>query len=128
MKPEPDLTPAPEARSRLARFRTKMFDEGGIEEIFRHVRNIITSSLIMAAGLYAVKYPRSLDIWGVLDVSHAGYGVAFLGIVLFLLNLLDGMHQLAKFKWHFMLQALLVVIYLMITIRVEQIVLSFRTS
>lgn len=128
MKPETDLTSAPAAGSRLARFRMRMFDQGGLEEIFRHVRNIITSSLVMAAGLYAVKYPRSFDLWGVFDISLAGYGVAFIGIGLFLLNLLDGMHQLAKFRWHIVFQVFLAIVYLMITIRVEQIVVSFRTS
>jgi hypothetical protein len=128
MEPQTDLAPAPTRNSRLDRFRTKMFDQGGLEEIFRHVRNIVTSSFIMAAGVYAVKYQRSLDIWGVFNISSAGYGVAALGIVLFLLNLLDGMHQLAKFRWHVAFQVLLVIIYLMITIRVEQIVVSFRTS
>ena len=128
MTPETDLPSRTKTVSRIAWFRAKMFDEGGLEEVFRHVRNIITSSLIMAAGLYAVKYQRSLEIWGVFNLSSAGYGVAFLGIVLFALNLLEGIHQLAKFRWHFMLQIALVVIYLMITIRVEQIVLNFRAS
>lgn len=128
MTSETDAAPDEVPLSRIARFRKMMFDDGGLEEIFRHVRNIITSSLIMAAGLYTVKYQRSLDIWGVLNPSSAGYGVAFLGIVLFALNLLEGIHQLAKFRWHFMFQIALVVIYLMITIRVEQIVLNFRTS
>ncbi|MDB5554032.1 MAG: hypothetical protein JWL86_4016 [Rhizobium sp.] len=128
MMPDADAPPDETSLSGIARFRKRMFDDGGLEEVFRHVRNIITSSLIMAAGLYTVKYERSLEIWGVLNISVAGYGVAFLGIVLFVLNLLEGIHQLAKFRWHFMFQIALVVIYLMITIRVEQIVLNFRTS
>lgn len=128
MKPDLETQPEPETSSRIGRFRTKMFDQGGLEEIFRHVRNIVTSSFILAAGLYAVKYPRSINIRGVIDISMAGYGVACLGGLLFLFSLLDGMHQLSKFRWHFVFQILLVVIYLMITIRVEQIVLSFRAS
>jgi hypothetical protein len=128
MMPDADVPPDEEALPRIARFRKMMFEDGGLEEVFRHVRNIITSSLIMAAGLYAVKFPSAINIWGIFDIASAGYGVASLGIVLFVLNLLDGIHQLAKFRWHFMFQIALVVIYLMITIRVEQIVLNFRTS
>lgn len=128
MTPDTDMPPVAGPLSGIARFRKMMFDDGGLEEVFRHVRNIITSSLIMAAGLYTVKYQRSLEMWGVLDISVAGYGVACLGIALFVLNLLEGIHQLAKFRWHFMFQIALLIIYLMITIRVEQIVLNFRTS
>lgn len=128
MKHDGEVAPDEQPRSTIARFRKGIFDDGGLDKIFRHVSNTIASSLIMAAGLYTVKYQGSLDLWGVLDTSIAGYSVAFLGMILFVLNLLDGIHQLAKFRWHFMLQIALVVVYLMVTIRVEQIVLNFRTS
>jgi hypothetical protein len=112
----------------LERLRTSMFDGGGLEEMFRHVRNIITASLIMAAGIYATEHVNSMRIWGVLNLVSAGYFVTAIGAVLFALNLLDGLHKLAKFKQHYLLQAMLVIIYLFITVRVAQLVLGFRST
>jgi hypothetical protein len=125
---ETNVPPNEQPLSKIDRLRKKMFEDGGLEEIFRHVRNIITSSLIMAAGLYAVKYQHSLDMWGVFNPSLVGHGVAIIGVVLFALSLLEGIHQLAKFRWHFVFQVMLVMVCLMIAIRLEQIVLNFRTS
>jgi ABC-type Co2+ transport system permease subunit len=128
MQPLPNQPPDTKVKSGLARFWALMFDDGGIEEMFRHVRNIITASVITAAGIYATEHENSMRIWGVLDVLSAGYFVTVVGTVLFVLNLIDGLRRLAKFKQHFILQALLVILYLLITVRVAQLVLSFRST
>jgi hypothetical protein len=31
-----------------------LFDEGGVEEIFSHLRNLLVATVIMAAGSYAI--------------------------------------------------------------------------
>lgn len=105
-----------------------MFDGKGMEKVFTHAGNTLTASFIIAAGLFAIKKARQLDLLGVIDASLAGYLVAIVGSGLLLLNLLDGLHQLTKLKQGIVLQIALVLIYLMVTVRVAQLVLSFRAG
>ncbi len=88
------------------------------EEIFRHVRNLVVATLVIAAGMHAIENGRSLDINGLPNTAVAGYIVSTIGIVLFLLNLMDGLHRLSKVRRHLALQVLLLAIYVFITLRV----------
>jgi hypothetical protein len=118
----------PKLTAAVSRVRTAMFDEGGLEAVFQHVRNIITTSVVAAAGVYTIRNGELLRVWGTWDDTAAGYSVAVVGVVLFTLNLLDGLHRLAKLRWHFTLQIVLVLIYLMVTVRIAHLVLSFRAA
>ncbi len=69
--------------------RRMLFDNGGLEEIFRHVRNLVVATLVIAAGMHAVENGRSLDIKGLPNTAVAGYIVSTIGVVLFLLNLAE---------------------------------------
>lgn len=115
-------------RSRFSLARRMLFDNGGLEEIFRHVRNLVVATLVIAAGMHAIENSRSLDINGLPNTAVAGYIVSTIGIVLFLLNLMDGLHRLSKVRRHLALQVLLLAIYVFITLRVTQLVLALRMS
>jgi hypothetical protein len=120
--------PVAKVTSAVSRIRTAMFDDGGLEAVFQHVRNIITTSLVVAAGIYTVENGKVLHVWGTWDDTAAGYVVTVFGGVLFALNLLDGLHRLAKLRWHYVFQIVLILVYLMVTVRVAQLVLSFRSG
>ncbi|KQU98356.1 MULTISPECIES: hypothetical protein [Ensifer] len=115
-------------RSKLGLARRMLFDNGGLEEIFRHVRNLVMATLVIAAGMHAIENGRSLEIKGLPNIAVAGYIVSVIGTVLFLLNLADGLHRLSKVRRHLALQILLLAIYVFITLRVTQLVLALRMS
>lgn len=115
-------------KSNIARFRAAMFESKGIEKIFSHTSNTLTASFVIAAGLFAIRKGQQLDLLGVVDTSIAGYVVTCVGGVLLLLNLIDGLHQLTQLKQWIILQVALVFVYLMLSVRVAQLVLSFRAG
>ena len=103
-----------------------LFDRGGSEAIFAHARNLVIATLIVAAGTKATSPEAAPHLWGVFNVKAAGYTVAIFGTLLLGLNLVAGLRKLARANWHFVFQALLIVAYLLITIRVAQLVIAFR--
>ncbi|WEX88389.1 hypothetical protein PZN02_000871 [Sinorhizobium garamanticum] len=105
-----------------------LFDRGGLEEIFRHVRNLVVATLVIAAGMHAVEHPDIIDAKGLLSIPVAGYFVFSTGIALFFLNFADGLHRLGKIKRHVALQLLLVAVYVLVTVRVAQLILALRMT
>jgi hypothetical protein len=84
-------------RNILQSLKTTLFDEGGVEEIFSHLRNLLIAALIIAAGSYAIRQPSDVKIFGVLDLEIAGIGVGGVGFILVVLNLIEGFIKLSKF-------------------------------
>lgn len=115
-------------QSKLGLARRMLFDNGGLEEVFRHVRNLVMATLVIAAGMHAVENGRSLHIKGLPNTAMAGYIVSAIGIGLFLLNLFDGLYRLSKVRRHLVLQILLLAIYAFVTLRITQLVLALRMS
>ena len=76
-----------------------LFERGGLEEIFQHARNILVATLIAAAGMHGVEHAADLVIPPFLDYRVAGYGVTALGVLLFVLNVVDGWHKLSNAEY-----------------------------
>lgn len=112
----------------LLNLKQALLDRGGLEEIFRHVRNLVVATLVIAAGLHAVEHPDIVDAKGLFSIPVAGYFVFATGIALFFLNFADGLHRLGKIKRHVALQLLLVAVYVLITVRVAQLILALRMT
>src|SRR6188768_3385898 len=112
--------------SKWKNFIEMLFDRGGAEAVFAHARNLIIATLIVAAGTKATSQEAVWPLWGVLSVKVAGYTVAIFGTLLLGLNLFDGLRKLARANFRFLFQALLMLAYLLITIRVAQLVVAFR--
>ena len=102
-------------------------DGGIINDIFIHVRNYVVCSLILAAGLYAIKNPRNI-LLGPKAYEVAGYITIVFGFFLILLNLYDGIYKLSKYKHHLLLNILLLAIYLFVTLRIFEIIWNFRSA
>ena len=102
-------------------------DEGIINDIFNHVRNYVVCSLILAAGFYAIKNPRNI-LLGPKAYEVAGYITIVFGFLLILLNLYDGIYKLSKYKYHVLLDFLLLAIYLFVTVRIFEIIWNFRST
>jgi hypothetical protein len=108
--------------------KTKLLDEGGIEEIFSHLRNLLIATVIIAAGSYAIRQPPDVELFGVLNLEIAGFGVEAIGILLVGLNLLDGLYKLTRLGSPLALRIALVGLYLFISMRVIQFIVLLRAG
>jgi hypothetical protein len=110
----------------LSNAKEELFEKGGAEEIFSHVRNLVVATLIMAAGIYAVRNALWTSVPGVVSVEFAGYAVTVLGFLIALLNFFDGLYKLSRKGWHTVLQLAVIVAYLFISLRIAQLLFLFR--
>ena len=101
-------------------------DKGFIDEIFKHCRNITVASFFIAAGGYISENPPIFAApVRFLNSGLAGAVVIGLGIGLLFLNLTDGIVKLSRFRGRWLLEALLLVVYLFIIMRLVQILTLF---
>jgi hypothetical protein len=105
----------------------ELFDENGLNTVFLHARNVLSGTVIVAAGLYAAHHLGSSDLPGMWTVHIAGYVVATLGVVLLLLNLCDGLRRLARRRHHVALRVATILVYLALSIRLTQVIVYFRS-
>jgi hypothetical protein len=80
----------PNVRRFLHCLKTTLFDEGGAEAIFSHVRNLLMATVIIAAGTFAIRQAPDVEMFGVANEEIAGAAVAAIGFGLAGLNLIDG--------------------------------------
>jgi len=67
--------------------------------------------------------------WLAFYSEHAepvGRGVELFGVILLLLNFLDGFYKLSKLNWHLAYQILMSFCYFAMSIRLLQLILAFR--
>jgi len=55
-----------------------------------------------------------------------GRGVELFGIILLLLNFLDGFYKLARLNWHAAYQIVMSLAYIALSVRLVQLILAFR--
>ncbi|HTF77240.1 MAG TPA: hypothetical protein VK620_23475, partial [Bradyrhizobium sp.] len=55
-----------------------------------------------------------------------GRGVELFGVVLLVLNFLDGFYKLAKLDWHAAYQIVMSICYVALSVRLIQLILAFR--
>jgi hypothetical protein len=103
------------------------FDRGGLKAVFEHARNLVVATIIVAAGFETVKRFDTIHVPGLSNPLLAGYVVAAAGCLLILLNFVDGLRQLHRLRWHVALQTLLVLAYLLFSLRLVQLIIAFRT-
>ena len=110
---------------RLQALGVLLFDRGLLRAVFEHARNVAIASVITAAGLQAM-HPGSEDLFSA--PTLAGYVVAAIGLLLLLLNFIDGLWRLARFRSHLFWQIALTLGYFVLAWRVAQLVLLFKTG
>jgi hypothetical protein len=108
--------------------KTMLFDEGGVEEIFSHIRNLLIATVVIAAGSYAIRQASDVEIFGVLNLEIAGIGVGAIGFILVGLNLIDGLFKLSKIGSSFALRIVLVGLYLFLSMRLVQFIVLLRAG
>jgi hypothetical protein len=65
-------------------------------------------------------------LFGYLRHSLVGRGVELFGVILLVLNFLDGLYRLSKFEWHTVLQMIMAICYVVLSVRLVQLILAFR--
>jgi hypothetical protein len=108
--------------------RTTLFDEGGAEAIFSHVRNLLIASVIIAAGTFAIRKAPDVEMLGVANEEIAGGAVAAIGFGLAGLNLIDGLLKLSKVRSSLALRIALVGLYLFFSLRLVHFVVLLRAG
>ena len=102
-----------------------MVEKGGLNAIFTHLRNLFYSSLIIAAGSYVHSNPPE---WSkaIYAENIFGYPIIVIGVFLMLLNLADGIYKLSKLKHPVLLFILVILLYLILAVRLVEIMIIFR--
>ena len=70
------------------------------KEIFSHVEKLIIGTLIVSAGAHVSSSEPAIVLFGYLRHGLVGRGVMLFGVILLLLNFVDGLYKLARLNWH----------------------------
>jgi hypothetical protein len=96
------------------------------KEMFGHVEKMIIGTLIVSAGAHTSSNEPAIVLFGYLRHSLVGRGVELFGVILLLLNFLDGLYKLAKLDWHVAYQIAMSLCYFVLSVRLIQLILAFR--
>ena len=96
------------------------------KEIFSHVEKMIIGTLIVSAGEHVSSSKPAIVLFGYLRHGLVGRGVELFGVILLVLNFLDGFYKLSKQNWHVAYQILMSFCYFALSIRLIQLILAFR--
>jgi hypothetical protein len=96
------------------------------KEIFSHVEKMIIGTLIVSAGAHVSSNEPTIILFGYLRHGMVGRGVELFGLILLLLNFLDGLYKLAKLDWHVAYQLVMSLCYIALSVRLIQLILAFR--
>src|SRR4051794_8987385 len=100
--------------------------ERASKEIFSHVEKMIIGTLIVSAGAHVSSTEPAIVLFGYLRHGLIGRGVMLFGVILLLLNFLDGLYKLARLNWHVAYQIAMTVLYFSLSVRLIQLILAFR--
>jgi hypothetical protein len=100
--------------------------EPASREIFGHVEKMIIGTLIVSAGAHVSSNEPAIVLFGYLRHGLVGRGVMLFGVILLLLNFLDGLYKLAKLDWHAAYQVVMSLCYIALSVRLIQLILAFR--
>jgi hypothetical protein len=96
------------------------------KEIFSHVEKMIIGTLIVSAGAHVSSNEPAIVLFGYLRHGLVGRGVELFGLILLLLNFLDGLYRLARLDWHVAYQLVMSLCYIALSVRLIQLILAFR--
>ncbi len=100
--------------------------EPAFKELVSHIEKIIIGTLIVSAGAHVSSSEPSIQLFGYLRHSLIGRGVMLVGVIILLLNFIDGLYKLAKVNWHVAWQIVMSVFYIALSVRLIQLILAFR--
>ncbi|UVL00866.1 hypothetical protein [Pseudomonas sp. B21-048] len=111
--------------SKLWRKYLALLDTDFTTRVFDNIKNLLVCALMFAAGTNALHGEHHLFM-GLLASNLAGWGLILIAALLMLLNVSDGLRRLSKLPYHTAFQIILFLIYLILAVRVVEIVWDFR--
>lgn len=96
-------------------------------QVFDNLKNLMVCALLFAAGTSTLGTRHELFL-GVLMYDAAGWGLIMMSAVLMILNVSDGIRRLSRLRYHTVIQALVCLVYLVIAVRVVEMVWAFRAD
>jgi hypothetical protein len=102
--------------------------EPASREMFGHVEKMIIGTLIVSAGAHVSSNEPAIVLFGYLRHGLIGRGVMLFGVILLVLNFLDGLCKLARLDWHAAYQIVMTFCYIALSVRLIQLILAFRTE
>jgi hypothetical protein len=115
----------PDFRAKWLTFYTEHIEQSS-KEIFTHVEKMIVGTVIISAGAHVSSNEPAIALFGYLRHSLVGSGVQLFGVVLLVLNFLNGLYKLAKLDWHVAYQIVMSLCYFALSVRLIQLILAFR--
>ena len=112
-------------RSRWLSFYAEHVEQAS-REVFGRIEGMIVATLIISAGAHISSTDPAILLFGYLRHGLVGRGVGLFGIILLILNFLDGLYKLAKLDWHIAYQVAMTVCYFILSVRLIQLILAFR--
>ena len=101
------------------------YQEDAVKQLFDHVRNYMICALLLAIGTTEFTEKTSA-VTSMVSIEYSGVGIIGIAIILTVINLYDGIRRLAKARFHAILIAVLVAVYLFISMRVVEMTWNFR--
>lgn len=95
--------------------------------VFDNVKNLLVCTLLFAAGSSALAGEHPVFL-GLLGTKVAGWSLIVISGLLMLLNISDGLHRVARLRYHVVTQLVLGIVYLIVALRIVEIVWSFRSE
>jgi type IV secretory pathway VirB2 component (pilin) len=112
------------------RSRWLAFYADNVEPVYKesisHIEKMIIGTLIISAGAHVSSDQPAIELFGYLRHSLVGRGVMLVGVIILLLNFIDGLYKLAKVNWHVAWQIVMSVVYIALSVRLIQLILAFR--
>ena len=102
--------------------------EPASKEMFGHVEKMIIGTLIVSAGAHVSSSEPAIVLFGYLRHGLIGRGVMLFGVILLVLNFLDGLCKLARLDWHAAYQIVMTFCYIALSVRLIQLILAFRAE
>jgi hypothetical protein len=115
----------PEVRAKWLAFNSE-HDEPVSKEVFSHDEKMIIGTLKVSAGAHVSSTEPAIALFGYLRHGLIGRGVMLFGVILLLLNFVDGLYKLAKLNWHIAYQIVMSLLYIALSVRLIQLILAFR--
>jgi hypothetical protein len=104
----------------------RLLEEDGIEAIFAHIRNLVVATVVIAAGASAIRQGSNREVFGVLNLALTGFTVEAIGFALVALNFIDGLRKLTRLGSSLVLRIALVGLYVLISMRLIQLIVLLR--
>ena len=101
-----------------------------IKEIFDQVKNYLICAFLFAIGVFAFREKTGIFFGQIAHDSntYSGIGIIALSFFLFCLNLFYGVRKISRYKYGSIYSAILVVLYVVVSVRVIELAWNFRMT